>query len=82
MNQRRQYLAYLLRLWQEGGSPQGETPGCEPALWRASLESPQGLERVGFATLGDLFAYLENETGSCVAGLDCLDSQGEGDHDA
>jgi hypothetical protein len=35
----------------------------EPPLWRASLESPQDGERLGFASLLDLFAFLESETG-------------------
>lgn len=39
--QKRRYLAYLLRLWQESsGSEQGGAP-----LWRASLERPQSDER-------------------------------------
>jgi hypothetical protein len=49
------YLAYMLRLWRveaEGG----------PA-WRASLESPHSGERVGFGSLGALFAFLEGKTG-------------------
>ena len=48
-------MAYLLRLWQarEGGS----------VVWRASLESPQTDERQGFASLADLFTFLEHEAG-------------------
>ena len=56
MNQQRQYLSYLLRLWQENNS--------DPPLWRASLEKPQAGTRLGFASLADLFAYLEKETKS------------------
>jgi hypothetical protein len=54
-NPSRGYVAYLLRLWQaqEGGS----------AVWRASLESPQTGERWGFASLADLFTFLECEVG-------------------
>lgn len=53
----RQYLSFLLRLWQESdGSPQGDPP-----LWRASLESPQGGEHKGFAGLEELFAYLREQ---------------------
>ena len=59
VNQERQYLAYLLRLWQEGA---GDPPGGERPLWRASLERPQGDTRQGFASLADLFAFLEKET--------------------
>jgi hypothetical protein len=50
-NQKRGYVAYLLRLWQ---AEEGET-----APWRASLESPQSGERWGFAGLAELFAFLE-----------------------
>jgi len=49
------YLAYLLRLWQvnDDGKP----------VWRASLESPRTGERLGFANLDLLFAFLEEKTG-------------------
>jgi hypothetical protein len=55
MTRQRRYLSYLLRLWQESG---GDAP-----LWRASLEWPQSGDRQGFASLVDLFAFLEKETG-------------------
>jgi hypothetical protein len=56
--QSKRYLSYLLRLWQESnGGASGEAP-----LWRASLEKPQTGDRLGFASLADLFAFLENET--------------------
>jgi hypothetical protein len=64
IRQHRQYLSYLLRLWQ--ASP-GDPPG-DPPVWRASLESPQAGARQGFASLGDLFAFLEEETGSTLPG--------------
>ena len=49
----RPYLAYLLRLWLvEGDGP----------VWRASLENPTTAERHGFASLGQLFSFLEAET--------------------
>jgi hypothetical protein len=53
MSEKGRYLAFLLRLWQEGG--------VDPPLWRASLESPQSSERRGFASLADLFTFLEKE---------------------
>ncbi len=43
-------LAYLLRLWCVD-----ETGGFN---WQASLEIPKTNERIGFATLEELFAYL------------------------
>jgi hypothetical protein len=49
------YVSYLLRLWQETG---GET-NC----WRASLQDPLSGERVGFAHLDELVAFLRQQTG-------------------
>jgi hypothetical protein len=48
---RRTYQAYLLRLWQVQRDGQ--------SLWRASLENPHTGERLGFAGLTELFAYLQ-----------------------
>jgi hypothetical protein len=45
------YLSYLLRLWGAGN-------GAE-STWRASLENPMTGERHGFASLKDLFAFLQ-----------------------
>ncbi len=43
-------MAYLLRLWQVR---------CEEGLaWRASLESARSGERLGFASLDQLFGFL------------------------
>ena len=49
--ERRRYRAYLLRLWWAGHD--GE------AGWRASLEEPHTGTRYGFATLAQLFDFLE-----------------------
>jgi hypothetical protein len=51
----RDYIAYLLRLWREtsGGS----------SRWRASLQDPHSGERIGFASLEELFGYLRREIG-------------------
>lgn len=46
------YQIYLLRLWPANTGPAGLT------TWRASLESLEGGERLGFASLELLFAYL------------------------
>ena len=43
-------LSYLLRLWRTDG------PGS--FNWQASLEIPETGERIGFANLEQLFAYL------------------------
>ncbi|NLS76146.1 MAG: hypothetical protein GXY76_02690 [Chloroflexi bacterium] len=49
------YLAYVLRLWPAQGDA-----GVE---WRASLQSAETGEKRGFASLRELFAYLEERTG-------------------
>lgn len=53
---KREYMAYLLRLWRENR----ESP------WRARLENPNTEERVVFANLTDLVAFLENKTGEAI----------------
>jgi len=57
-DRRRGYVAYLLRLWQVEAE--------EDAPWRASVESPQTGERQGFASLAELWAFLEKEIGEAV----------------
>jgi hypothetical protein len=54
------YLSYLLRLWREENH--GEGPGTDKAVWRASLESAHTGEKRTFATLSDLFDFLQNQT--------------------
>jgi hypothetical protein len=46
------YHAFLLRLWR------AEVTSTGSPFWRASLENPHTGERLGFATLEQLFAYL------------------------
>ena len=57
-NQR--YHSYLLRLW-----PAGE-PG--KLVWRASLENPRTGERLAFASLERLFAFLQDQTAEVTWG--------------
>jgi hypothetical protein len=52
-DKQRRYLSYLLRLWQEWDRL--------PAVWRASLEDPHTGERLGFADVAQLFAFLEDQ---------------------
>ncbi len=66
IRQQRQYLSYLLRLWQASGG--SSDPLGDPPLWRASLESPQTGARLGFASLEDLLDFLEEEIGSTPSG--------------
>jgi hypothetical protein len=73
VNKQGRYLSYLLRLWQESA---GDLRDGEPPLWRASLERPQDGERLGFANLEDLFAFLERETGVGPTELQRLDEGG------
>ncbi len=49
----RNYHAYLLRLWRES----------EHDPWRATLEDPHTGERLGFANLDRLLAYLNQRLG-------------------
>lgn len=44
------YVSYLLRLWRESG---------QKATWRASLEDPVTGERLGFASVDELFDFLQ-----------------------
>jgi hypothetical protein len=46
---RKVYRVYVLRLWR------AEAPGLG---WQASLEDQRGCERIGFASLEQLFAFL------------------------
>jgi hypothetical protein len=45
----RKYRTYLLRLWNTETTASG---------WRASLEDPRTGERIGFACMEQLFAFL------------------------
>ena len=54
--EQRDYASYLLRLWRVGDA--------EGPTWRASLRTVHNGEQVGFASLADLFTFLENKTWS------------------
>ena len=53
IKQHRRYLSYLLRLWQANSD--------DPPLWWASLENPQDGDRLGFASLDELLAFLRRQ---------------------
>jgi len=53
-NQQTTSLSYLLRLWP--------TDAAGRQAWRASLENAQTGERLGFATLEQLFVFLMQQT--------------------
>jgi hypothetical protein len=63
------YHAYLLRLWCDGAT--------NP--WRASLESPDGVESRTFASLPALFAFLEQQTREIQAA--CAEAAADECHD-
>ena len=58
-DRKRRYLAYLLRLWQV--QDEGETG------WRASVENVHTGQKVGFAHLDQLVAFLRERTGLAPA---------------
>jgi hypothetical protein len=53
-NEATDYRSYLVRLWRvkEG----------DRDVWRASLQDPQSGERISFASLDALFAFLRDQT--------------------
>jgi len=59
-HQKRPYLAYLLRLWQVRDKGQAD--------WRASVENAHTGEQQGFASLAELFTFLEREIGQIAQG--------------
>ena len=59
--EQRDYVSYLLRMWQDGGDK--EPPQSKEAVWRATLQSPRTGERVGFASMDELVAFLLEQTG-------------------
>ncbi len=52
------YRAYLLRLWRVHSKDGAE----QASEWRASLEDPHTRQRLAFATLERLFAFLTDQT--------------------
>jgi hypothetical protein len=71
--EQKRYLSYLIRLWRENGEdsswrPLAVTKKSDAPIWRASLERPGTHVRVGFASLDDLFAFLQQETGTARDG--------------
>ena len=49
------YVSFLLRMWREKSRTSIQ--------WRASLQDPHSSERVGFAHLDELVAFLREQTG-------------------
>ena len=57
----RDYVSYLLRMWQDDSGER--LSGSKEAAWRATLQSARTGERVGFASLDDLFDFLRGQAG-------------------
>ena len=55
-SEQRQYVAYLLRLWQ--------VTSAGRRVWRASLQTVHMGERQGFASVAQLIAFLQEQTRS------------------
>jgi len=55
------YFAYMLRLWRECNN--GVCPTVEGGPWRASLQSPYSNKRLMFASLDDLYHFLQIQVG-------------------
>jgi hypothetical protein len=58
---RREYVSYLLRMWQDSGDEDPSRPA--EATWRATLQSPHTGDLVAFGRLEDLFAFLRGQAG-------------------
>jgi hypothetical protein len=51
------YISYMLRMWRDRGDE--KAPALTEAPWRVSLQSPRTGEMVRFASLDDLFDFLQ-----------------------
>ena len=58
------YRSYLLRLWRIGSA---DVPN-----WRASLEDARTHQRLNFASLEQLFAFLIDETNGALDSDDAV----------
>ena len=65
------YYSYLMRLWLVGDE--------SPTGWRASLENSRTGERVGFASIVELFDFLRLQTGSLPGNNADLDETNDND---
>jgi hypothetical protein len=61
------HVSYLLRLWREKC---GQT-----TWWRASLQEPLSGQRVGFAHLDELVAFLRAQTGPAPPAEDLVNGE-------
>ena len=61
------YVSYILRLWREKGRAS--------TWWRASLQDPLSGQRVGFAHLDELVAFLREQTGPAPPAEDLVNGE-------
>jgi hypothetical protein len=59
--EQKDYVSYLLRMWRDSSG--GGTASAKEPLWRASLQSPRSGKRVAFASLEELFCFLQRQAG-------------------
>ncbi len=55
------YFAYMLRLWRECNN--GVCSTSEGGFWRASLQSTHSNNRLMFASLDELYHFLQIQVG-------------------
>jgi hypothetical protein len=55
------YLSYLLRLWRADDKDSTQQ-GDKRVVWRASLQNTRTRDRRGFASLEELFRFLQGQT--------------------
>ncbi|MEJ2736834.1 MAG: hypothetical protein P8189_25265 [Anaerolineae bacterium] len=55
------YISYLLRVWRSNG---------DATTWRASLQNPHTGERIGFASINELCAFLRQQIGELSSSED------------
>jgi hypothetical protein len=58
------YISYLLRVWRSNG---------DETAWRASLQNPHTGERIGFASLDEMCAFLRQQTGAAGGSEDSVE---------
>lgn len=63
------YHAYLLRIWLSNAA-------AGDACWRASLQDTTGGQRIGFASLEELFVFLMNDVAAVRGGGDQQEPDG------
>ena len=59
--EQKDYVSYLLRMWRDSSG--GGAASAKEALWRASLQSPRSGKRIAFASLEELFCFLQRQAG-------------------